>query len=279
MMPARLCPFLLSATLCAIPDGVSAFTFNTRRRPPLTHFALDLDDAPTTTEISDEVNDVEKVDTSSLPLPPTLGRNLYRNIRDSISYINDPDRFVKDRTEKLGPVFLAYNFFAPTLFVGGQEAVKEFITGTEIKASVTQPALPESFVNLHTKWGALNMPITEPMFREARELFGDVLSSREAMDMYSVIAEREIEAYVNELAERVERDPSQPIYIAKELKSVCLQMLARSFQDRDLRQSKNSNSSNIIALCCRCRQARINTRPVRLLSIVYESRCYSDSEP
>lgn len=182
----------------------------------------------------------------------------------------DPDRFVKDRTEKLGPVFLAYNFFAPTVFVGGKEAVKDFITGTEIKASVTQPALPESFVNLHTKWGALNMPITEPMFREARELFGDVLSSREAMDMYSVIAEREIEAYVNELAERVERDPSQPIYIAKELKSVCLQMLARSFQDRDLRQSKNSNSSNIIALCCRCRQARINTRPVRLLSIVYE---------
>ena len=78
------------------------------------------------------------------------------------------------------------------------------------------------------------MPITEPMFREVRELFGDVLSSRKAMDMYSIIAEREIEAYVNELAERVEKDPSQPIYIAKELKSVCLQMFSKIFSGQGL---------------------------------------------
>ena len=78
------------------------------------------------------------------------------------------------------------------------------------------------------------MPISEPMFREARELFGDVLSSREAMGMYSVIAEREVEAYVNELAERVERDPSQPIYIAKELKSICLQMFSKIFSGQGL---------------------------------------------
>ena len=154
MRRMRLCA-LLSAALCASSDVVSAFTTSniqsTKQLDSLTHSSLrsTLDEAPSTTNTkSDEDNHVENVDVSSLPEPPSLGRNIFRNLRDSISYISsettspflcseplnsgvlpDPDRFVKDRAEKLGPVFMAYNFFAPTVFVGGQVAVKEFITG------------------------------------------------------------------------------------------------------------------------------------------------------
>ena len=48
-------------------------------------------------------------------------------MRESIAYLKDPDAFVAKRAETLGPVFLAGMFFRPTVFVGGPEAVDEFI--------------------------------------------------------------------------------------------------------------------------------------------------------
>mmetsp|Transcript_22637 Transcript_22637/g.48713 ORF Transcript_22637/g.48713 Transcript_22637/m.48713 type:complete len:531 (+) Transcript_22637:42-1634(+) len=176
----------------------------------------------------------EEMDASSLPLPPSLGMNLYRNVRDTLSYLSDSDRFVADRSGRLGPIFMGHLFFKPTVFCGGQEAVKEFITSAEAKASVTHPDLPESFMDLHTKWGALNMDISEPMFKELRALFGDTLSSREALDRYSIVAEKEIQTYVDELTVRVRADPEQPTYLAAELKSLCLQMFAKIFSGRGL---------------------------------------------
>ena len=175
-----------------------------------------------------------KRDLSSLPLPPNQGMNFYRNIRDSLSYLSNMDRFVADRSAKLGPVFLSYQFFKPTVFCGGHEAVKEFISGAERQNEVTNPALPPSFVNLHTKWGALNMPITDPMFKEVRLLFGDVLSSREAQEQHAAIAERIIQDYVDQLVERVKADPNQPIYLVSELKSLCLQTFSKKFSGQGL---------------------------------------------
>lgn len=90
-----------------------------------------------------------------------VGMNLYRNIRDSISYLRNPDRFVADRSAKLGPIFLSYQFFRPTVFLGGQKNVQQFISRTELKNSVVYPALPDTFLELHTKWGALNMDSTQ----------------------------------------------------------------------------------------------------------------------
>lgn len=92
-----------------------------------------------------------KRDISDLPLPPNQGMNFFRNIRDSVSYLSNPDRFVADRSAKLGPVFLSYQFFKPAVFCGGQQNVQEFISGTELKSKVIYPALPEIFVELHTK--------------------------------------------------------------------------------------------------------------------------------
>lgn len=180
----------------------------------------------------------EKKDISELPLPPNLGMNLYRNIRDTFSYLSNPDRFVADRSAKLGPIFLAYQFFKPTVYCGGKENVAEFISGTELKNKVIHPALPESFVELHTKWGALNMDATESMFKEARVLFGDVLSSREALEQYSAAADREISDYVDNLAERVKTNPQQPIYLAPELKSLCLQIFSKIFSGEGLSEQQ-----------------------------------------
>ena len=94
MRRMRLCA-LLSAALCASSDVVSAFTTSniqsTKQLDSLTHSSLrsTLDEAPSTTNTkSDEANDAENVDVSSLPEPPSLGRNIFRNLRDSISYIN-----------------------------------------------------------------------------------------------------------------------------------------------------------------------------------------------
>lgn len=51
-------------------------------------------------------NDVG-TDVSALPLPPNNGMNIIRNIRDSFSYLSNPDRFIAKRTKKLGPIFLS----------------------------------------------------------------------------------------------------------------------------------------------------------------------------
>lgn len=183
-----------------------------------------------TTTIDNDVG----TDVSALPLPPNNGMNIIRNIRDSFSYLSNPDRFIAKRTKELGPIFLSYAFFKPQVYCGGQENVKEFISGTELKKKVIYPSLPDTFVELHTEWGALNMDSTEEMFKEARVLFGDVLSSVEAVEQYSKAADKEIDAYVNELAERVKENPDQPIYLSPELKSLCLQIFSKIFSGKGL---------------------------------------------
>ncbi|KAL7483069.1 hypothetical protein ACHAW6_008736 [Cyclotella cf. meneghiniana] len=180
----------------------------------------------------------EKRDVSKLPLPPNQGMNLYRNIRDSISYLTNPDRFVADRSAKLGPIFLSYQFFRPTVFLGGQKNVQQFISRTELKNSVVYPALPDTFLELHTKWGALNMDSTQPEFKEVRKLFGDVLSSREALEQYSEAADKEISEYVNNLAERVRQNPDKPIYLVPEIKSLCLQIFSKIFSGQGLTEEQ-----------------------------------------
>jgi len=174
------------------------------------------------------------LDVSELPLPPNLGMNLYRNIRDSISYFSNPDRFVANRSARLGPIFLTYNFFKPTVICGGQANVQEFISGTELKSKVIHPALPDIFMELHTKWGTLNLDANDNVFKESRRLFADVLSSLEASKQYAQAADQEIEEFVINLEKRVRSNPGEPIYLVPELKSLCLQIFAKIFSGEGL---------------------------------------------
>ena len=173
-------------------------------------------------------------DLASLSLPPTKGQNIYRNIRDSLSYLANPERFLRTRVEELGPVFLCYQFFKPLVIVGGQENVKEFISERENRAGVIYPSLPESFETLHTTWGALNLDINDQKFKEARGLFADVLSSAESRGVYSKITYSAVEDYVNDLVDRVKKDPEQAVFLMPELKSFFLQVFSKAISGQGL---------------------------------------------
>lgn len=171
---------------------------------------------------------------SELPTPPHKGLNLFWNLFDSISFIIDPDKFVAKRSADLGPVFIAYNYFKPVVFLGGKANVVAFTSGTELRSSVVYPALPDTFVELHTKWGSLNLDANDELFKEGRALFKDVLSGGEAMSQHTAVLEREVSEYVDALVERVRSAPDTPIYLAPELKSLCLQAFAKSFSGQGL---------------------------------------------
>lgn len=213
----------------------------------------------------------QPVDISNLPVPPNQGMNIYRNIRDTLSYLKDPDRFVADRTAKLGPVFLAYQFFKPIVYCGGQKAAKEFISGAEIKSEAIHPKMPDPFVDLHTKWGALNLDINDKQFKQARQLFGDIFSSREALDQYSQVAERDIQEYVNDLVERVGKDPEQPIYLAPELKSLCLDMFAKKISGQGLSDKQKQQfidyNQSLLSLSTRSQQYKKGRAAIDALKV------------
>ena len=169
-----------------------------------------------------------------LPTPPKKSGFL-RRFRDTISMLKDPDGTIAARTAELGPVFEMYQFFKPIVVVGGQDAVKEFISGSELKSEVIYPDLPDSFLDLHTKWGALNLDANDQIFKEARLLFAEVLSSVEAMSFYTKTIEPEIDAYVEKIAKRIEADPSDnTVYLAPELIDLTLQIFSKIFSGKGL---------------------------------------------
>lgn len=179
-------------------------------------------------------NPTEVSTISQLPLPPNNGFNIFRNIRDTFSYLASPKRFLTKRSAELGPTFVAYLFFKPTVFVGDPSLVQEFIKTAERINQVIYPALPDTFLELHTKWGSLNLDINDSLFKEARSLFGDVLSSREALGIYTDVLEEAIENYTKSIESRVRANPEEVIYIVPELLSLSLQCFSVIFSGKGL---------------------------------------------
>jgi len=168
-----------------------------------------------------------------LPLPPMKNGFLQR-FRDLFHYLKDPDAVIRQRFAELGPIFRFYAFFTPVVVVGGQELVSEFTSDVEYRASVVYAQVPDSFVELHTKWGNLNLDIYDPIFVSSRQMFSEVLSSAEAKDSHIKAIEPEVDAYIEELARRVQQDPDQEFCLAPELKSLCLQTFAKIFTGQGL---------------------------------------------
>jgi cytochrome P450 len=169
-----------------------------------------------------------------LPTPPKK-TGFLRRFRDTVAMFRDPDGTIAKRSEELGPVFEIYQFFKPVVVVGGQDAVKEFISGSELKSEVIYPDLPDTFLDLHTKWGALNLDANDQIFKEARLLFADVLSSVEAMTFYTKTIEPEIDAYVEKLAKRIEANPEDnTVYLAPEMIELTLQIFSKIFSGKGL---------------------------------------------
>lgn len=172
-----------------------------------------------------------------LPLPPSK-KGFLRRFRDLFAYLKNPDQFIIHRSQQLGPIFQMYLFLKPTIIVGGQGNVKEFIRERELEAEVIYPSLPDSFLELHTKWGALNLDANDILFKQARGLFRDVLSSPEALSYHSKTIEPVIEDYVNDLVRRVQEDPNQEFQLVPEVLELCLQVFSQIFSGKGLTQEQ-----------------------------------------
>jgi cytochrome P450 len=172
-------------------------------------------------------------DYSSLPLPPRRNPGPFRKVRDFIDYMRNPEEFVASRAKELGPVFRTNLFFKPAVVVGGPEAVQEFITSKETTHKVIHAALPDTFMELHTEWGSLQLDSTALMHQQARDLFADVLGPK-ARQTYAPFVEEQLDAYMANLVERVQQNPTTIIYLPKELKELNLQIYARIFSGQGL---------------------------------------------
>ena len=117
-------------------------------------------------------------------LPP--GRVGALGVRETLEYLADSNGFVRRRVERYGPIFKTALFFKPAIVFGGRDAVREFLTFEgELPAD---EALPETFRELHTEYGALRM--TGSRHAATRANFGKVLG-RAALESYApAIGER-----------------------------------------------------------------------------------------
>jgi cytochrome P450 len=170
---------------------------------------------------------------SSLPLPPQK-QGFLRRFRDTFAHLQNPEKFIAERSAELGPVFLMYQFFKPVVVVGGKEAVREFIQEREAEAKVIYPDLPEPFRELHTEWSTLNMDSTQERFQEARALFREMLQAPEARSYYVTTILPEIKAYADSILQRSRASPDEQLFLVPELKELCLQIFSRIFSGEGL---------------------------------------------
>ena len=124
-----------------------------------------------------------------LNLPP--GKVGLFGARETFEYLADPNAFIKKRVAKYGPVFKTGFFFKPAIVFGSREAVEAF---REFEASLpADAALPETFRELHTAYGALRQSGAE--HEATRANFGRVLG-RAALERYAPVLARQTRDFV-----------------------------------------------------------------------------------
>lgn len=187
------------------------------------------------TKLSSATTDaeVEKERIAALPLPPSRNKGPFRGLRESISHLSNNKRFVEKRRKELGPVFFSNIFFQPTVVIGGQKAAKEFVSGVELRSKVIVSALPDSFKELHTKWGTLNLDSNDTIFKQARLLFTEIFK-KTALTQYTYLINEEMDIYIEKLIQRVQASPNEEILLVSELKDLCLQIFSKIFSGKGL---------------------------------------------
>jgi hypothetical protein len=124
-----------------------------------------------------------------LNLPP--GKVGLFGARETFEYLADPNAFIKKRVAKYGPVFKTGIFFKPAIVFGSREAVEAF---REFESELpADAALPETFRELHTAYGALRQSGAE--HEATRANFGKVLG-RAALERYAPIVARQTRDFV-----------------------------------------------------------------------------------
>ena len=124
-----------------------------------------------------------------LNLPP--GKVGLFGARETFEYLADPNAFIKKRVAKYGPIFKTGIFFKPAIVFGSREAVEAF---REFESELpADAALPETFRELHTAYGALRQSGAE--HEATRANFGKVLG-RAALERYAPIVARQTRDFV-----------------------------------------------------------------------------------
>eukprot|EP00638_Chattonella_subsalsa_P000721 CAMPEP_0117758158 /NCGR_PEP_ID=MMETSP0947-20121206/15202_1 /TAXON_ID=44440 /ORGANISM="Chattonella subsalsa, Strain CCMP2191" /LENGTH=519 /DNA_ID=CAMNT_0005578273 /DNA_START=33 /DNA_END=1592 /DNA_ORIENTATION=+ len=182
---------------------------------------------------------------STLPTPPGKKDGPLRNLKETISYLGDPESFIQSRVEEFGPIFSTYLFFKKTVIVGGQDGVAEFIK-KERNEGVHESALPEIFKELHTEYGALNM--NGAKHDEVREFFKQIFGQK-AIDAFIPEIEATVDSFISSLKER---PPEDEIFIVPELRSLNLNLFATIFSgsalSKEEQQLFDEYNSGLLAL-------------------------------
>ena len=146
-------------------------------------------------------------------MPP--GRVGLFGVRETLEYLMDSNAFVETRVKKYGPIFKTAFFFKPTIAFGSKEAVDEF---KSFEASLpADEALPETFRELHTEYGALKQ--SGAKHKATRKNFSRVLG-REALETYVPEIAMRTEEFVNKLEQR-----KVPLFLGKDIKRFALKTL------------------------------------------------------
>ena len=169
----------------------------------------------------------DEQDISTLPTPPGYKPGKLRNLGESISYLIDPERFIAKRSKIFGPVFMTNIFFRPTVVIGGQPSVKDFIN-KEYKGKITVSSLPETFSLLHTKYGPLNLDSTGSEHKHRRE-FHKKLFSPDSVEVFMKLVDDELDLFMIELKDRFTNDPKSNLCVTPELSKFCLNLFAKIF--------------------------------------------------
>ncbi|CAE7228746.1 putative cytochrome P450 120 [Symbiodinium microadriaticum] len=118
-----------------------------------------------------------------LPLPPGKPGNAFL---DLLKYVKDPDGYIAEQVKEYGPVFQMNYFGRKTVIVGGADGVTGF---TSAEKNITKSALPDTFSQLHTEYGTMNLAgevhktsrvglINSALCDEAFEFFLPVIQAR-----------------------------------------------------------------------------------------------------
>ena len=153
--------------------------------------------------------------TALLPLPRRRGFLI--GLRETLTYLLDPDGFIAARTKELGPIFGTTLFFRPTAVIGGPPAVEEFVARERM---ITESSLPAPFTALHTPYGALNQ--SGARHRATRAGYQPLFQTS-ALQGYLPVLSKAITGFTDRIAKEGET------CIARDGKVFCLNLFAELF--------------------------------------------------
>lgn len=137
---------------------------------------------------------------------------------DLLAYTQNPDEYVSSRVRKYGNVFKLNLFGRPAVLIGGQSAVKDFL---KAEKSIIRPALPDTFLELHTEFGTLNQAGQKHKVYRGNAVQSSMCTR--ALDGYVEVIERRCMEFVDQVARRGSCQP------AKELREWCTLLFGELF--------------------------------------------------